>query len=293
MAMDEKGLGERVQTARRNAGFTQQQLCHQAGLSYSTLAKIERGAIKAPSIFTIKSISEALNISLNSLLGIESDTPTQAAEPLSPAPKPKMTAQSGVRFVYFDINGCLVRFFHAAFTRLAHDHHLSPDEVETVFWHYNDEVCRGEMTMEQFNVALADRLGVKDIDWQAYYMAAVEPIAEMQELVAWAAERYHVGLLSNIMPGFIEHMRRQKLLPDIDYDVIIDSSVVGAIKPERRIYEVATEKAQVKPDEILAIDDDPANLMAAERLGWRVLRFDAYRSHEMAARIKDSLKPAQ
>jgi transcriptional regulator with XRE-family HTH domain len=50
----EKALGKRLQEARQKAGLTQQQMCHKAGLSYSTLAKIERGAIKAPSIFTVR-----------------------------------------------------------------------------------------------------------------------------------------------------------------------------------------------------------------------------------------------
>ena len=69
MAMDEKGLGKRLQGARRAAGLTQQELCHKAGLSYSTLTKIERGAIKAPSIFTIQSIAGALETTLDELLG--------------------------------------------------------------------------------------------------------------------------------------------------------------------------------------------------------------------------------
>jgi transcriptional regulator with XRE-family HTH domain len=63
MAMDEKGLGKQLQSARQKAGLTQQQLCHKANLSFSTLTKIERGAIKSPSIFTIQSIASALGIS--------------------------------------------------------------------------------------------------------------------------------------------------------------------------------------------------------------------------------------
>jgi transcriptional regulator with XRE-family HTH domain len=47
--MDEVGLGKTLQAARQKAGLTQQELCNQAELSYSTLAKIERGAIKSPS----------------------------------------------------------------------------------------------------------------------------------------------------------------------------------------------------------------------------------------------------
>src|ERR1700735_5322120 len=110
--MNEKGLGKRLQQARQAAGLTQQQLCQRANLSYSTLAKIERGAIKSPSIFTIQRISEALGIGMNELLGISGPTTAGVS---------KIRSKSGIRFVYFDINGCLVRFFHRAFTKIAVD----------------------------------------------------------------------------------------------------------------------------------------------------------------------------
>lgn len=279
--MDEVGLGKLLQDARKKAGLTQQELCHKAGLSYSTLAKIERGAIKSPSIFTIQSIAAALGTNLNSLLG-----------EIIPAAStvPKKRSKSGIRFVYFDINGCLVRFFHRAFTKLAEDSGASADIIETTFWHYNDAVCRGEMPLQDFNQTMAKQLRMGELDWQKYYMDAVDPITEMHELVRWANEHYEVGLLSNIMPGFIDAMLANGFLPDINYDAIIDSSVVGAIKPEQRIYEVAQAKAGVPPEEILLVDDSRGNIMAAEKEGWHVLWFDDYRPDESAARVRAALE---
>lgn len=281
--MDEVGLGKQLQRARQTAGLTQQELCQRAGLSYSTLAKIERGAIKAPSIFTIQSIAAALGIALADLL------PSSAQ---SSTPLPKKRAKSGVSFVYFDINGCLVRFFHRAFTKLAKDSGAPPDVVETTFWHYNDAVCRGEMPIDEFNAVMAKKLGLSSLDWRAYYLEAIDTIKEMQELVAWAANIYDVGLLSNIMPGFIEVMRQQNILPSVAYTAIVDSSEAGAIKPENKIYEIAQAKAQRNPSEILLVDDSRANLMAAEKLGWHVLWFDDYRPDESVARIRAALELA-
>jgi FMN phosphatase YigB (HAD superfamily)/DNA-binding Xre family transcriptional regulator len=284
MAMDEKGLGQRLQRMRKAASMTQQELCHKAGLSYSTLAKIERGAIKSPSIFTIQNIAAALGVGLDGLLG---------TSPIitNPDVKTKLTAQSGVKFVFFDINGCLVRFFHSAFTRLASDTHTRPDEVESIFWHYNDAVCRGDMSSSDFNSALAKGLGVPSVEWKDYYLTSVEPIDAMRELVAWVSERYYIGLISNIMPGFIPAMQQRNLLPDIKFDVIIDSSVVGAIKPERAIFEEASRQASAQPQEILLIDDDRANLMAAEHLEWQVLWFDDYEPSASVERVRASLIP--
>lgn len=284
MAMDERDLGARLQAARLRAGLTQQALCQRADLSYSTLTKIERGAIKSPSIFTIQRIAGAVGTNLDELLG----TLTAAAPT-----KPKLRAKNGVRFVYFDINGCLVRFFHGAFTRIAADTGASADFVEQTFWHFNDQVCRGELSLEQFDHKLAKAFGVDDIDWMDYYLEAVEPIPAMHELVRWAAENYRVGLLSNIMPGLIDALRARELLPDVTYDAIVDSSQVGVIKPEAKIYEIATKEAHCPATDILLVDDSRTNLMAAEKSGWHVLWFDDYRPDESVARVRSALEPEE
>jgi FMN phosphatase YigB (HAD superfamily)/DNA-binding XRE family transcriptional regulator len=281
MAMDEKGLGRRLQAVRVQAGLTQQALCHKAGLSYSTLTKIERGAIKSPSIFTIQGIANALGVSLDELMG---NKPVLVNK--------KLRSKSGVSFVYFDINGCLVRFYHRAFTRLAEVSGAPADIIETTFWHYNDDVCRGDMTMDEFNQAFADALGLEHLNWLEYYLEAIDPIEEMHEVVRWAGQNYKIGLLTNIMPGFIDVMRKQGILPNVEYDVIIDSSEVRSIKPEAAIYDIATQRAACPASEILLVDDARTNLMAAEKQGWHVLWFDDYRPEESVSRIKDALEPA-
>ena len=281
MAMDERSLGKRLQMARQSAGLTQQQLCSQANLSFSTLTKIERGAIKSPSIFTIQAIAGALSVGLDELVG------------QAPATKPpKQKTKTGVSFIYFDVNGCLVHFFQGAFAKLSHDTGVPADIVETAFWHFNDEACRGQISLQDFNQKFAERLGLQSVNWQDYYLSAVAPIAQMHKILIWAAEHYKVGLLTNIMPGLLGSLRQANLVPQLDYDSVIDSSQVGAIKPEAKIYEIAQERAGTPAHEILLIDDSRPNLMAAERLGWHVLWFDGTRAEEMAERVRATLEPA-
>jgi FMN phosphatase YigB (HAD superfamily) len=113
----------------------------------------------------------------------------------------------------------------------------------------------------------------------------------MQELLQWASEHYYVGLLSNIMPGFIDAMMERNLLPKITYSSIIDSSKTGAIKPEEQIYQAAQSfAAGCQPNEILLVDDSRPNLMSAEKLGWKVLWFDDYRPDESVIRVKSALE---
>ena len=225
-------------------------------------------------------------------MGLDELMQTNLSKPAA-LPALKRRSRSGVSFVYFDINGCLVRFFHRAFTRIAEVSGAPADAIETTFWHYNDDVCRGEMTMDEFNKAFADTLGIDYIDWTAYYLEAIEPIDSMHDIVRWASQHYRIGLLTNIMPGLIDAMLKQGLLPNVPYDVIVDSSVVKAIKPEAEIYDIAAEKAGCPASEILLIDDARINLMAAEKQDWHVLWFDDYRPEESIARIKDALAFAE
>jgi FMN phosphatase YigB (HAD superfamily)/DNA-binding XRE family transcriptional regulator len=282
ISMDEVSLGRRLQKARQSAGLTQQQMCHKAGLSYSTLAKIERGAIKSPSIFTIMQIAAAVGTSLDDLVG--PSTPSNN--------KIKKRSKSGIGFVYFDVNGCLLRFFHSAFSRLAEKSGASADMIETTFWHYNDAVCSGKMSLADFNKILSKQLDIPGLDWKDYYLSAVDPIKEMHQLVKWASQHYHVGLLTNIMPGFVSALKKEGLIPDVRYSTIIDSSAVGFIKPDREIYEVAQARAGVEASEILLIDDSRTNIMAAERLGWHVLWFDDFRPKDSVERVRAALELA-
>jgi FMN phosphatase YigB (HAD superfamily) len=147
------------------------------------------------------------------------------------------------------------------------------------------------MTLDEFNKVMSKQLGVDHLNWMDYYLDAVDPIHEMHELARWASEYYSVGLLSNIMPGFIDAMMERDLLPRISYTAIIDSSKTGAIKPETQIYEAAQFYTNCPPEEVLLVDDSRSNLMGAERMGWHVLWFDDFRPEESAVRVKETLEP--
>jgi putative hydrolase of the HAD superfamily len=282
--VDEKALGSRLQLARKRAGLTQQELCQRAGLSYSTLAKIERGAIRSPSVFTVANIAVATNTSLEDLLDLSSRSVG------SPAPvDTKKRSKTGVRFVYFDVNDTLVRFFHKAFTDIGEFSGQPPDMIETIFWRHHDGAATGRVSLDEFNAAFAKDLSLDRIDWRQYYMASVEPVPGVQELVEWASQNYEIGLFSNNLPGFTDQMIQDGKIPQVKYDAIVDSSKVGYLKPDPKIFETAQQMAGMEPREILLIDNDRPNLIAADRAGWQVVWFDDLDPSSSIARAKEAL----
>lgn len=164
------------------------------------------------------------------------------------------------------------------------------DMIETTFWRYNDKVCSGEMTVDEFNKIMAKQLEVKSFDWQHYYLDSIDPIEQVHDAVAWTAEHYEVGLMSNIMPGFIGQLLHKKLIPDVPYSAIVDSSLVHAVKPQQKMYEIAQQMTGVKPSEILLIDDSRSNLTAADKFDWHVLWFDDFKPDDSVARIRSALE---
>ncbi len=281
--MDERALGKRLQLARKRAGMTQQELCQKAGLSYSTLAKIERGAIRSPSVFTVASIAQATGAAIEDLLDLES----RGLKPAAPA---KKRSKSGVSFVYLDVNGTIVRFPHKAFTEVGLAASQPTDMVETFFWRHYDPINRGQITMEEFSAALGKDLGLEEFDWNEYYFDNLEPIAGMKELIEWIAANYEIGIFTNSMPGSVEELRKRGLIPEVNYAAVVDSSNVGMVKPDPRIYEKAQELAAVEPNEILLIDDTRPNLVGADKAGWHGLWSDELNPEDTIARIKSTLE---
>jgi FMN phosphatase YigB (HAD superfamily)/DNA-binding XRE family transcriptional regulator len=281
MGVEEKALGQRLQKARQKAGLTQQELCQKASLSYSTLAKIERGAIRSPSVFTVAAIAAATGAAFEELLDIHGPASGPAARKVS---------KSGVRFVFFDLNGTLVRSYEKALTKVAEEAGVPVDRVETFYWRYDNEVCSGQMSIDDFNEAMARHLGLPGFDWAAYYIEAVEPVEGMAELVDWVSSNYETGLLSGTMPGLIDGLAAAGKIPLNKFSKVIDSSVIKMLKDGPQIFEYAQKEAGCEPGDILLVDDDKISIINADKLGWQICRFNAYDPQDGIARVKAHLE---
>lgn len=62
-------IGEIIQELRKKKDITQEELAQKSGVSYTTLIKIERGSVQNPTVKTIKRIADALDASVDLLLG--------------------------------------------------------------------------------------------------------------------------------------------------------------------------------------------------------------------------------
>ena len=63
-----KHIGEVIQKIRNERKLTQEELAIKADISYTSLAKIERGKVENPTIKTIHKLAKALDVSVDEIL---------------------------------------------------------------------------------------------------------------------------------------------------------------------------------------------------------------------------------
>jgi putative hydrolase of the HAD superfamily len=79
-----------------------------------------------------------------------------------------------------------------------------------------------------------------------------------------------IGILSNMSEDFHERLfvprcAEYRALADVE----VISGKVRMFKPERPIYDLAAERLNLDPKDILFLDDTESNVVAARRWGWR------------------------
>jgi transcriptional regulator with XRE-family HTH domain len=68
-------VGERIRTARKDVGLSQEEVARRAGLSLKGMGEIERGDIEDPHISSLAKIARALGVPLEDLIMKEEEDP--------------------------------------------------------------------------------------------------------------------------------------------------------------------------------------------------------------------------
>ncbi len=72
------------------------------------------------------------------------------------------------------------------------------------------------------------------------------------------------------------------------FDVVVDGSITGFLKPDPRAYALALEALGLEAHEAVFVDDQPRNAEGAEAVGLRTVRFDVTRPGESFAQALGS-----
>ncbi|MEU0571616.1 HAD-IA family hydrolase [Nonomuraea sp. NPDC005983] len=169
--------------------------------------------------------------------------------------------------VLCDFDGVLRQFDHAA--QAAIEARYGLPVMKTAFApDLMTPAVLGTITAAEWAEALAVALGGDERARQAVADFADVPFwvdEDVRALLAKAQERVPVILVTNAMDTLEEHLDRLGLA--YFADDVVSSAQVGVAKPDRRIYEIAAERAGAAPERCLFVDDRLENVEAARALG--------------------------
>lgn len=187
-----------------------------------------------------------------------------------------------IKFIYFDVGGVVIKDFSKTNKWLELQQELGipferSQEFKDFFKQYEPEVCKGRevdtilpMIVSHFNIKIPKNYSFL-IDG---FVNRYEKNFSIWPIIKKLKNQFKVGLLTNMYPGLLRAIKDKGLLPDVNWNVIVDSTVEKTKKPEIKIYKVAEFKAQCKPHEILFVENGAKNIEAAKNLGWQTFLYD-------------------
>lgn len=182
-----------------------------------------------------------------------------------------------LRAVFFDLGGVIVRTeYQAPRERLAQRLGLSYEELVRIVFESKSsrEASLGRIDTETHWEAVLQSLGLPSEHKEsvrADFFAGDIIDLELVNFLRSLRPAYKTGLISNAWPDLRDYIVRQGLADAFDYMVI--SAEVGVMKPEAKIYQIALEQAQVRPNEAVFVDDFIENVYGAQVMGMHAVHF--------------------
>lgn len=199
-----------------------------------------------------------------------------------------------IKFVYFDVGGVLIVDFTNTnkWAEVKKDLGVTEStekDFESVWQKYRSRIC-ADCDIDTILPEFQEKTGLlfpKGYSMLKDFVSRFKQNPSIWPVLDLIKQKAKIGLLTNQYPRMLREIEKSNLIPHINWDVIVDSSIVGYQKPDERIFEIAEKECGVKPEEILFVDNLARNTEAALKRGWQVFLYD---DQNMEIASKDLLK---
>lgn len=182
------------------------------------------------------------------------------------------------RVIVFDLGNTLIRFDHnISANKIANLFGLDQKKIYDIF--FDSPLTRafekGQISPRDFHKKAAELLGLK-LSYKVFISIWNDIFWEDEEMCGLARQlkkSYRLFLLSNINRSHFDHIRHKFGIIKI-FDEVILSFMVGAIKPDRIIFEDVVRRAGGDRKKLLYIDDREDLVKEAGLLGIDAIRFE-------------------
>ena len=279
-------VGQAIASARRAAGLTQQDLCQKIDISYSTLTKIERGAIKAPNAYTLAKIAAITQTTVESLLAAnQSQVNNKVITFESTA-----TSKHNVRVVFVNFNCLLSNNFQSILNQIAIDFSLNQKPVDDFFYKNYQKLIVGGQSLDEFNQSVIDQFNLKKFDLIDYFQRLITINQAWLPLLRWIYNHYLVGLIVNGPEELIGCLQENCQFLNFDFPIIIKSVKQRTTWPNANFLDSALKSAEpAEPNQILLIDDQLLAINQAAPFGWQCLLVDQINIEQTIRKIRQQL----
>ncbi|MBN1785691.1 MAG: TIGR02253 family HAD-type hydrolase [Candidatus Methanofastidiosa archaeon] len=138
---------------------------------------------------------------------------------------------------------------------------------------------KGSNFSNHFDILAEEVLGRKDFKIVSagiigYHNSKFANIMPYDDTISTLIALKRMGLSLNIISNGRAVKQWEKVLRlglEAFFDNVVISEEVGAEKPERRIYEIAMERAHCNPDDALFVDNDIDCIIGANEVGMRTV----------------------
>src|SRR5262245_30002258 len=178
------------------------------------------------------------------------------------------------RAIVFDFGNVVGYFSHRRTTeRLAPHAGIPADDLhQMLYWGpLAERYERGELSTDAFRTAVKRAAGLRCPDevFDEAYADIFWPNRELCDMLPALAKRYSLLLLSNTNDLHARQFRVQFAESLGLFRHLLLSHEVRGRKPERTVFERATQLAGCAPEEIVFFDDLEANVAGARACGWQ------------------------
>ncbi|MDP3790824.1 MAG: HAD hydrolase-like protein [Candidatus Omnitrophota bacterium] len=189
-----------------------------------------------------------------------------------------LSRNKSVKVIIFDLGNTLIRFDHRiSAKKIASLFHLDSEKVRSLF--FDSEITRdfekGLISPKVFYSRVTEFLNIKipfndfvsiwnDIFWED---------KESCNLARQLKSKYKLFLLSNVNRLHFEYIEKKFDIIKI-FDEVILSFAVGAMKPEKKIFEDAVSKAGGDKSQVIYIDDREDLIREASDFGIESIRYE-------------------
>lgn len=198
------------------------------------------------------------------------------------------------KFVYFDVGGVVVKDFSSSnkWKELQYSLGVRSDneaKFQTIWMKYRDRICV-DYDVDKMIPELNSEVGLSIPSSYSLLQGFVDRFEKNQSI--WSvikAIKKHVkiGLLTNMYLRMFDGIQKKGILPVLQWDTIIDSSIVKMQKPDFTLFQLAEKEAGFFGKDILFIDNQEQHVQAAKEFGWQTYLYSSANYEQSSKQLGD------